>query len=273
MTYSDVHVQRLQFFRAHAGDREPASDGRTCGPQHRRRGSERQSLFYTTVGRGSDAADAAGLQPNALSGSDRSLVFLIDWNKARKRLGLLVPNGLAVELLDWAAEHSFGHRAFLQLGGERLVYDALDTAVRTPMRQGEPLNETMGHDEARDFLRFVLRRRRPACGRAVRAADQRPSRVDFFNHIRSAEQRLLLEGARHATLVLELAHGIEAALKHTVKDGAEHAKTIESRADEIVKATRATVRRIAGTEIYRRTATRSRTMPPTRSRKRRFWPG
>lgn len=53
-----------------------------------------------------------------------SLVFLIDWNKARKVLREWVTNGDAVRILDWAARHRIGHRGFLELGGAELVASA-----------------------------------------------------------------------------------------------------------------------------------------------------
>ena len=45
------------------------------------------------------------------------IVFLIDWNKARKALQTFVGKNAAIDLLTWAAEQDFGHRAFLDLGG------------------------------------------------------------------------------------------------------------------------------------------------------------
>src|SRR6266480_4081072 len=53
------------------------------------------------------------------------LVFLIDWNRARKRLQLLVPKEAALSLLSWGAENEVGHMAFLKAGGERMIFDAL----------------------------------------------------------------------------------------------------------------------------------------------------
>ena len=72
------------------------------------------------------------------------LVFLIDWNRARKRLRDLVGNRAAVELLDWAAEREYGHMAFLLAGGEQLVYDALNFATGRSTRAGESLVDVLG---------------------------------------------------------------------------------------------------------------------------------
>ncbi len=45
-----------------------------------------------------------------------ALVFLIDWNKARKDLRSLTGKADSVRILDWAARNEIGHRAFLELG-------------------------------------------------------------------------------------------------------------------------------------------------------------
>jgi uncharacterized protein Yka (UPF0111/DUF47 family) len=179
---------------------------------------------------------------------------------ARKRLRLLVPNSLAVDLLEWAAELDLGHRAFLQLGGERLIYDALEQAVRTPLRYGEQLHEMIGIEAARDYLRFVLETAATGLrdGRSEMLIRDRIS-AELFDHFRSAQQRLLAEGGRHAAIIVRLAQGLRDALRvdrlpggETFARNAERAKGLESQADEIVRTIRSTVQRIAGTEIYRR---------------------
>src|SRR6516162_11838962 len=89
--------------------RRPALSGKSCS-RVRFRGSGKEDLFYVTVGRVAASDDAALRAFLERLGS--RIVFLIDWNRARKRLGLLVPNALAQDLLKWAAEHNLGHRGF-----------------------------------------------------------------------------------------------------------------------------------------------------------------
>src|SRR6516164_3729057 len=48
-----------------------------------------------------------------LSAVGAALVFLIDWNKARKLLRSWVAKDDAVRILEWAAQHRIGHRGFL----------------------------------------------------------------------------------------------------------------------------------------------------------------
>lgn len=49
------------------------------------------------------------------------LVFLIDWNRARKRLRLFVPRKAAIDLLKWAADGNIGHMSLAQ--GRRRATD------------------------------------------------------------------------------------------------------------------------------------------------------
>ena len=169
LTYTDVHAQRLRFFQ-----NQLATTGIVWEDLHSRQvsGLGKEDLFYVTVGRVAASDDAALRAFLERLGS--RIVFLIDWNRARKRLGLLVPNALAQDLLKWAAEHNLGHRAFLQLGGERLIYDALEQAVRTP-----PLRRKAARDARRGGrLRLSAFRPRNGSGRVARRpvqnADRRP---------------------------------------------------------------------------------------------------
>ena len=61
----------------------------------------------------------------ALEHLGATLVFLIDWNKARKCLRHFVSKEATSEILEWAAEHEVGHRAFLEVGGDALIADLL----------------------------------------------------------------------------------------------------------------------------------------------------
>ena len=72
------------------------------------------------------------------------LVFLLDWNRARKRLARFVKNSEAVALLRWAADNNIGHHAFLQAGDVRLISTALERATPTQVRFGARLDELLG---------------------------------------------------------------------------------------------------------------------------------
>jgi uncharacterized protein Yka (UPF0111/DUF47 family) len=213
-------------------------------------------LFYVARGRFSTQETKA--LASFLERLGSCLVFLIDWNRARKRLRLLVPNETAIRILRWAADHEVGHRGFLSLGGERLVYDALEQAVKTPLRYGEPLHEMIGKDVAQDYLCYVLQTAASGLLKGQSVALIRDQvRAELFNHFRSTEQRLLALAGRHANIIVQLAGGLRATLRQAASSeealtgNAAKAKQAESRADEIVKETRLTVRRIPGTEVFR----------------------
>ncbi|HUH85943.1 MAG TPA: DUF47 family protein, partial [Stellaceae bacterium] len=253
LTYTDVHLPRLRFLQglgAAAGLRWEDVRSRQAS------GLGDADLFYLAYGEFT-AADAAALA-TFLERLGSRLVFLIDWNKARKRLGLLVPNETALEVLTWAADQDVGHRGFLKLGGERLIYDALEQAVKTPLRYGEPLHEMIGIDVAKEYLQFVLQIAAAGLLEGQSEALIRDRiRAELFTHFRSAAQRLLAGCAAHAEIVADLASGLRAALRRSgaergtaLAQHAVRAKQAETRADDLVKELRSTVRRIAGTEVF-----------------------
>jgi hypothetical protein len=84
------------------------------------------------------------------------LVFLIDWNRARKRLQILVPRQDALSLLAWAAAENLGHMAFLKAGGERIIFDALQFVAGGTLTYGITLDELLGREAAVSYLRFIL---------------------------------------------------------------------------------------------------------------------
>ena len=252
ITHTDVHLQRLRFFQDLLAEAGIAWDPVRS---EQRSGLAEGDLFYVARGVATTPDAAALAERLGLIGS--RLVFLIDWNKARKRLGLLVPNDTAIDILAWAAREECGHYAFLALGGERLIYDALEQAVRTPLRYGELLHEMIGLEPARDYLRYALQ----TCSKGLAGAQSAALisdqlRAELFNHFRSAEQRLLDDAARHARIVLDLAEALAEAVHHpaggALERNALQAKRLESKADEIVRTTRQTVRRISGTEMFGR---------------------
>jgi uncharacterized protein Yka (UPF0111/DUF47 family) len=253
VTHTDVHLQRLRFLQTLCED----TGIRWKDIRSRQApGIAADDLFYLAAGE-YDAANAEALAAFLDSFGSR-IVFLIDWNKARKRLGLLVPNEAAIGILKWAADHGVGHRGFLKLGGERLIYDALEQAVKTPLRLGQKLTEMIGADVAREYLRFVLQIAANGLLQGQSEALIRDRvRAELFTHFRSAEQRLLAGCASHAEIIAQLATGLRAAFQQggnergeAFAQHAQRAKLWESRADDLVKEVRATVHRISGTEIF-----------------------
>jgi hypothetical protein len=109
-------------------------------------------------------------------------------------------------LLKWAADEDIGHRGFLQLGGERLIFDSIEAASSGQVRYGDTLTDILGNKQAIDFLKFVLRStsRGLRIGRSPSLiADQ--IRAELLSRFRSREQRLLELVADHASYTLEVA--------------------------------------------------------------------
>ena len=112
--YSDVHLQRLTFLESLFGDWKVQWDDILS----RKDSAMEDGLYHLCVAR-YEARDPADLEAFlAFLGS--RLVFLIDWNKARKRLRSLLGKNEVQEILKWAADEEIGHMGFLKCGGDEL---------------------------------------------------------------------------------------------------------------------------------------------------------
>ena len=149
--YTDVHLARLVFFQdLLASFAVTWEDTRSRNDK-----SLEGGLFHLATG--TFEATAEGDIERFLEHLGSRLVFIIDWNRARKRLRRLVGRRVAIHLLQWAAENEYGHMAFLRAGADGLVYDALEFASGRVARAGESLEEALGADAAEAYLRSVLR--------------------------------------------------------------------------------------------------------------------
>ena len=117
----------------------------------------------------------------------------------------------------------------------------------------------IGKEVAQEFLCYVLQTAANGLLKGQSVALIRDQvRAELFNHFRSAGQRLLAQAGRHASIIGQLAGGLRAALRQSASSedaltrNAAKAKQAESRADDIVKETRLTVRRNPGTEVFSR---------------------
>ena len=247
ITYTDVHLERLVFFQRLLDD----WDVRWEDTRSRSDDSMEEGLFHLALGR-LDAADAGSIEEFLCFLGSR-LVFMIDWNRARKRLRGLVGKRAAIELLEWAADQGHGHRAFLTLGGDRLVYDAVEFAGGRATRPGESLRDALGMGGARAYLREVLR----ICSQGMLA--ERPAsliqdevRAELVGYLRTARERLLELVVRHGELVVEIGETTRDALERAAGPGgadraassARRARKWESEADDLVSEVRAATERI-----------------------------
>jgi uncharacterized protein Yka (UPF0111/DUF47 family) len=243
VTSADVHVQRLVFFqRMLTGFSVAWDDTRS----RRAPGLEEDAFFLCT---GTFAAGNEEELARFLEHLGSRIVFLIDWNRARKALQALVPKESAVPLLRWAADAELGHRAFLEVGGEQLVYDAMAAVMRTPVRFGERLEDSLGVEPAVAFLRFVLRETAEGLleGRSHSLIRERV-RAELANAFAAAGERLLEPVQRHAAVTRDLAATVSrlSRLDGTIdpREAAARAKAREREADEIVVEVRSLVERI-----------------------------
>jgi uncharacterized protein Yka (UPF0111/DUF47 family) len=144
VTYMDLHRSRAHFLREIL-EAHHAVEWTECSGDHE----------FTTHTGSFQAADQPGLEMFLATVGSR-LVFLIDWNRARKRLARFVRKSDAIALLKWAADNNVGHEAFLQAGHIRLVHNALARASSTQVPYGARLDDILGRDGAKRFLMSVL---------------------------------------------------------------------------------------------------------------------
>jgi pyruvate, orthophosphate dikinase len=241
INYTDVHLQRVVFFQQLTGGGWPVvwEDTRS-----RSDSAIEGGLYHVASGR-LVTREEDELE-RFLEHLGSRLVFLIDWNRARKRLRRLVGRRGAVELLRWSAEEDYGHMAFLRAGGDGLVYDALEFAGGRPARVGESLKDVLGSAAAHAYMRSVLR----ICSEGLLAGKplslvQDEVRAELTGYLRSARQEMLALALRHAELSVEIAQEARDGLEHAIAGASDRleaararAQAAEHQADELVREAR-----------------------------------
>lgn len=238
LIHTDVHMQRLLFFQNMLTPLGVQWEGTHSQDAARLTKTSYYSCRGTFV-----AADLPALE-SALRLLGSRLVFLIDWNRARKQLQKFAPRDVAVNVLNWAAEQNYGHRGFLQLGGEQLLADALQTAGRGTLPAGQKLADLLGPERTTDCLEFALK---------TSTEGLLSGRSDFIIRDEiAAELRRCVDLAcpgylgaiaEHATLIVELAMAVRDGILRCgghsdqayLRRMAERAKKWEHAADELVK--------------------------------------
>jgi uncharacterized protein Yka (UPF0111/DUF47 family) len=225
LTYSDLHRDRLEFFQAMLAP----FGAQWSGAESRVSAEINEGEAYSVTTGEFACPDDAALDA-ALEGIASRIVFLIDWNRARKRLHAFVSKGEALALLADTARQGIGHRAWLQLGGERLIFGAMQAAGDGAFRVGDRLDEVIGASDARGFLLQVMR----LCRDALQSR-QPPSLVADETRMllaqqvrrRSSEFDLLAE---HAGYCQALAQAVSDGLAHGAERSSEAAQALASRA-------------------------------------------
>jgi uncharacterized protein Yka (UPF0111/DUF47 family) len=236
VTYTDVHRARAKFFISLFDKFEATWSGLD---RHTTSGLGEDNSFYLVTGQ-YQAASAAD-RNEFLGAVGAGLVFLIDWNKARKLLRNWVAKDDAARILEWAARHRVGHRAFLELGGNELLGSAVRNAAPSRIGFGERLDQALGRDAAIDFLKTALRASTDAllAGHSVRMVRDQIE-ADLVRHLERVDGALLAAVLRQ----LGLAHDLVAAVSRHIAtlqagrpaDGkllTRRASHIEQKADRI----------------------------------------
>lgn len=249
-TYTDIHLQRLNFFQGlfNATKTVWEKTGRKKDPAFETSGYYLSTALF-------EAADTAELK-EYLEFLGSRLVFLIDWNKARKRLRKFIGKKDAVRLLQWAADNDYGHRGLLEIGGEEALFEAVEFAAGSRLHYGDRLDKMLGNARTEEFLRFALcvastQLRQKRSGRVIR--DELKTRLSGY--FESAYIGLLVLAGRHAEYIFELAAGLRDAVysagnsesRNLFEQLAQKAGQWESRADQVFNMARSDARRIRDT--------------------------
>ncbi len=245
LTYSDLHLRRLQFFRALF---------------------DRFSVVWTDTNSNQIAAMAGGapffLSTGTLEATDDTqllayldylgsrLVFLIDWNRARKQLRGFLKAEQRLQLLRWAANSDIGHRGFLELGGARLVWDAVEATAAPSIHFGDRLYDVLGLEAAYAFIQFAFKTATE--GLLARQPDgliRDRICTELLNHLKTRELRLLKLAADHAGLIFEISTAVRDSLVGSADDSAalgklaKRSRRWEHEADRLVVEIVLSVRR------------------------------
>jgi hypothetical protein len=247
VTYTDVHLPRAKFFIG-LFRKYPAQWSEL--DRHAATGLGQENAFFLVTGR-YQAANQTG-RDEFLATVGASLVFLIDWNKARKLLRHYVAKDDAVRILDWAARHRIGHRGFLELGGDDLIASAVRGAAGSRIGFGERLDKALGRAAAIAFLKSTLRQSVEAlrAGQSVRVARDQIE-AELVRHLERVDSAALSIVLRQVGLANDLAgalsrhvDALRARHPANAKRLAEQAARIEQKADHIAIEARQEVARL-----------------------------
>ncbi|WP_310389493.1 DUF47 domain-containing protein [Roseateles sp.] len=245
LTYSDLHNSRFEFFQALLatyGAQWSVPEARVSA------GLNRGEAYQLGTAR-FEATDEAQLLW-MLEGVASRIVFLIDWNRARKRLLNFVGKREAIAVLAEAARLEIGHMAWLKAGAERMLFEAMQALGADAFRIGDRLDEVLGETGAQAFLVEVLRLSSAAMLQqqpAALVADETRLLLARQLQRRAPEFDLLAE---HAAYCQTLADAISQALDHGWEQDkeaaaklAQRAKAWERQADHLVMQARERARR------------------------------
>ncbi|HVO98362.1 MAG TPA: DUF47 family protein [Bryobacteraceae bacterium] len=247
VTYTDVHPERAEFFRALL-KKYPVRWNEDRSGQLR---EVSEDANFTMLVGSYEAANQESLK-EYLNFLGSRLVFLIDWNRARKQLRGFLRGTDAAKVLRWAAEAEVGQRGFLELGGAKIINQAIESVSGSAVHFGDRLCDVLGDEAAVEFIESVFRE-------AAEGLKEHQSaglihdrvRAELQAYFSSEGQRLLELAREHAGIVLELALQVTDGVREiTFGEGnkdfgklARRARAFEHDADQLVIAAREAVRK------------------------------
>jgi uncharacterized protein Yka (UPF0111/DUF47 family) len=256
ITYTDVHRARAKFFISlFAGWKlafSPLAED-SAGP------GQDQAFFLVT---GTYQADAEASLDRMLEFLASRIVFLIDWNKARKALRAFINKRATVEALRWAAVHDHGHRAFLELGGPELIFESIRHIGGGRVPYGTRLDTVLGASTTIGFLKSVLQITSDglSSGRSTRLIRDE-IQADLTQRFETAESTFYTVMLRHLGLSRMLAGLISDAMSAgRLASVAERralvaqAKRLEHKADRLTIQAREIAQRLGETRGHLRPA-------------------
>jgi hypothetical protein len=234
ITHTDVHEPRAQFFV----DLLDGFPVRWSGLTEEKAPGLSKPAFYLVTGE--YRAETEERRNAFLEAVGGALVFLIDWNKARKALRRLVSSGDAIRVLRYGARQAIGHRAFLELGGADLIASAVRHAAPSRIGFGEELASVLGREATLEFLQTALRLATDGLcnGRSARVVRDAVE-ADLVQRIERNESALLTAVVRQLGLARDIATGVASDLADRRSGrgngpvNAERAKRMEQKADAI----------------------------------------
>jgi hypothetical protein len=148
---------------------------------------------------------------------------------------------------------------FLLLGGDKLIYGALENAARIPLRYGEPLHQILGTEKSVEYLQWVFKAATQGLlAGQPRSLIQDEIKAELLRYFRSAHEELIEICIEHASLMVEVATAMRNSLLQIQRSGeseyvirtAKRAKDWESSADQLVARMQMFSRRIDEAESF-----------------------
>lgn len=254
ITYTDIHMPRLLFFHSlfEGFDVKWNDTVSKSGKE-----SIKEKMYHLSVGtyKALDTNDMVSF----LTHLGSRIVFLIDWNRARKMLRNFMRNRDAIRVLKWAADNNVGHRGFLVLGGEKLVFDSLEIASRIPIRYGEPLSQMIGRERTIEFFQNAMKS--ATSGLLEKKSHmllQDEIKAELLRYFRTVQQELFELCSQHVSFTVEVAITVRDTITQLLHGGdislaqrnSRRNKIWESDADDIVNKVRSLSRRTEAAAFF-----------------------